>query len=303
MPALRVFDGDVMLAGASDFQPGFLQGHKHILSLMDFPLFHKGQHIGVDGLPDLVAPVLFDGLAPAQKPGLAQAGMLRRVHPPVSRVVWSGPAFADIVHIAEYVKVLLPAGRAGIERLAAGKLHARDDKVQFVMPGMAVPNPEDMALIRIQPGKGHPLEVVHDALFLLRRDGIGGMPGQNPGGETPFATQRINQLTGQAHISAQDFRRTAVAARIVPPDKVLRGGGTVPLAVRKNFHQHDGPPAWGGGGVSFNSRSRLMSAASTAIVSARLLWVLAHRAIWFRFAPMRASCRMRSFSSGICRRR
>ena len=48
---------------------------------------------------------------------------------------------------------------------------------------------------------------------------------------------------------------------------------TATLAVRENFHIHDESSDSGGGGVSasFNSRSRLTRAASTSIVSARLL--------------------------------
>mgnify|MGYP004654968161 CR=1 FL=1 len=271
MPALRVFDGDVILAGAGDFQPGLLQSDEHILPFMDFLLFHKGQHIGVDGLFGLIAFIFFDCLAPAQKPGLVQAGMLRRVHPPVGRVIGAGPALADIVQIAENIEAFLPAGRAGIERFAAGKFHTRNDEVQFVVSGMAVPNPENIPLIRLQPGKSHPFKIIHDVLFLLWRDGIIRVPGQYPGGKLPFGIQRIDQLTGHFHVSAQNCRRTAVAARIVRPDKILRGGGSIPLPVRKDFHQHEGPPIGGGGGVSFNSRSRLMSAASTSMVSARFL--------------------------------
>ena len=39
--------------------------------------------------------------------------------------------------------------------------------MQLVMPGMGMPHPEDMALIRFQPGEGHALECVHDFLFLI----------------------------------------------------------------------------------------------------------------------------------------
>ena len=37
--------------------------------------------------------------------------------------------------------------------------------MQLVMPGMRMPHPEDIALI--QPGEGHPLESVHNFLFLF----------------------------------------------------------------------------------------------------------------------------------------
>ena len=42
--------------------------------------------------------------------------------------------------------------------------------MQLVMPGMGMPYPEDIALIRFQPGESHALKGVHDFLFLLLAD-------------------------------------------------------------------------------------------------------------------------------------
>ena len=42
--------------------------------------------------------------------------------------------------------------------------------MQLAMPGMGMPHPEDIALIRVQTGEGHPLESVHDFLFLCLAD-------------------------------------------------------------------------------------------------------------------------------------
>ncbi len=102
--------------------------------------------------------------------------MSGRVHASAGWVVRSGPALAVVVQVAEQVKMLLPAGRTGIERFAAGKFHTRDHKVQFVVSGVNMPHPEDIALIRLQSGKSQSLKIVHDALLLLRRYGIVGMP-------------------------------------------------------------------------------------------------------------------------------
>lgn len=112
-----------------------------------------------------------------------------REHAGAGRVVGSGPALAVVMQVTEQVKMLLPSGRAGIECLAAGKLHTRNHKVQLVVPGMNVPHPENVALIRLQSGKGQGLEVVHDALLLLRRHRVVGMPRKRPGGETPCGVQ------------------------------------------------------------------------------------------------------------------
>ena len=142
-----------------------------------------------------------------------------------------------------------------------------------MVPRVGVPHPQNVALIRLHPREGHFFKVVHDALFLFRRHGIIRVPGKHPGGEFPFGVQRVDEITGGFHIPAQHFRRLLVPARIIRADKIMRGAVTVALAVRENLHIHDESSDSGGGGVSasFNSRSRLTRAASTSIVSARLL--------------------------------
>ncbi len=169
--------------------------------------------------------------------------------------------------------------------------------MQLVVSRMAVPYPKNVALIRLQARKGYLLEVIHDAPFLLRCHLVVWMPGKNASREFPFCVQRVDKGAGGVHIPAQHFRRQLVTARIIGAYKVVRGAVASALTMRKDFHVH------GFSGSAFNSRSRLTSAANTSRASALLLWILAQRAIWFRFAPMRASWRTRSFSSGVCRRR
>ncbi len=129
-----------------------------------------------------------------------------REHAGACRVVGSGPALAVVVQIAERVKMLLPAGRTGIECLAAGKFHTRNHKVQLVVPGMNVPHPENVALIRLQSGKGQGFEIVHDALFLLRRHLVVRVPRKCPGGETPFGVQRVDERARNLRVAAQHIR-------------------------------------------------------------------------------------------------
>lgn len=131
-----------------------------------------------------------------------QVRMGGRIHARACRVVGSGPALTVVVQVAKRVKVLLPARRAGIERLAGGKFHARNHKVQLVVPGVNVPHPEDIALIRLQPGKGQSLKIVHDALLLLWRHRVVGMPRQRPGGKTPFGIQRVDERPRHLRVAA-----------------------------------------------------------------------------------------------------
>ena len=175
--------------------------------------------------------------------------------------------------------MLRPAGRTGVECLAAGKLHTRNHKVQFVVPGVNVPHPEDIALIRLQPGKGQGLKIVHDALLLLRRHSIVGVPRQRPGGETPFAIQRVDERARHLRVAAQHIRQMGVASGVVFAHKVVGGAFARALAVREHFHIHGASSGAGGGAVSaLTAFSRLTRAVSTSNASARALWVLAQRA-------------------------
>lgn len=160
------------------------------------------------------------------------------------------------------------------------------------MPGMVVPHPKDIALVRLQAGKGHGLEVVHDTRFLLGRHDFVRMPGQDPGRELPFGVQGVDQLSGQLRFTAQHFGRMFVPARVVRPHQIARRPIPGPLAMREDLHVHgvstegfdsrgreDSCRSLSAGAASrLSALSKLKRAANTRMASARLLYVLAHRA-------------------------
>ena len=178
-PAVGVFDGDIVLASPVDGKSCLLQGGKHILPIADKLLFQFGRHIGVNGLLGLVPFILAGRLAPADQPCPVQVGVFRGMQTGAGGIVRSGPLLPVVMEIAEYAEGFFPARREGIEGVAACQFHPWNDKMEFVMPGVAVPHPEDIALIRLQPGKGYGLKIVHDPFFLFRRHLVVGMPGQN----------------------------------------------------------------------------------------------------------------------------
>ena len=279
-PALRVFDGYVIFARPVDFQTGPGKCLEHVFAVADESLLDSRLHVLVNGFLGGGAIIFGRRFAPAQQTGVVQIGMFRSMDTGAGRVVRSGPALPMVVQVTEYIKMFLPAGRTGIKRLAAGKFHTRNDKVQLMVSRVRVPHPEDIALIRLHAREGHFFKIVHNPLLLLRRHRIVRVPGKHPGGELPFGIQRVDEVAGGFHIPAQDFRRQLVAARIIRADKVMRGAVTTALAVREDFHIHGVSPESGGGGVSvfFKSCSRLTRATSTSMASARLLWMFAHRA-------------------------
>ena len=130
----------------------------------------------MDNLLGPVAVAFPDFLAPSRHSCLEQVGLFRKLIPCPCRVVGPRPTFAPVEQVAEHVKVFLPAGRTSVEILAAGKLQSWNEEMQLVMPGMGMPHPENIALIRFQTGEGHPLESVHDFLFLCLADLLIRMP-------------------------------------------------------------------------------------------------------------------------------
>ena len=132
----RVNNSDVILASPVNAKASIFEGRKHILTIVDKPLFNHGLQIRMDGLFGLGACILGGGFAPADKAGIVQVGMFRLEKPRPIWVVRSGPALTQIVQVTKHIKLPLPAGRARVERLAGGKLHPWDDKMQFVVSGM-----------------------------------------------------------------------------------------------------------------------------------------------------------------------
>lgn len=282
-PALRVFDGYVILAGAVNLQPDLCERLQNIGAIRDVPLFDSSLEIAVDGLLGRGPVILARYFPPAEQPSLVDIRVFRGMQAGAGRVVRSDPALSVIVEVADHVKMLLPAGRAGVERFTAGKLHTRNDEVQLVMACMRVPHPEDIALIRLQARKGDLFKIIHHPLLLFRRDLVVRVPGKHPSAEFPFGIQRVDEVAGGFHIPAQHFRLQFVPARIIRADKIMSRPVTAPLAMRKDFHIHGESSAADdsdGGDVSvlFSSRSRQISAASTSMTSARLLWIFTHRA-------------------------
>ena len=202
--------------------------------------------------------------------------------------------------------MFLPSWWTWIEGFAAGKFHAGNNKMQFVVSCVAMAYPGNITLIRLQASEGHTLKIIHYLSFLLRCHHVVWVPGKDARCEFPFRIQGIYEYMGKLQVAAQYFRRVFFTPWIIQAHKILGRAFPATLTMWKDFHIHGISSELsdsGGGGVSLNIRSRLTSAASTSIVSAWFLCVLAHRASWFKLAPMRASCRTRSFSKGVCRSR
>jgi len=186
-----------------------------------------------------LGPLVFSWrFTPAEQPRFVQVGVIWSVESGAGRVVRPAPALPQVVEVAQWVEMLLPARRKGVESPAGGEFHARDDEVQFVVSGVTVTHPQYVILIGLQPGEGGPLEVVHKPSFLLRRDLIFRPPGADAGAELPLAGLRVNQGAGQFLVAAQDLRRRFRTAGIVQPKQVIDRAMSAALSVREHFYVH-----------------------------------------------------------------
>ena len=176
--------------------------------------------------------------APADESRSVQIGVVGSMDTDSRRIVRSCPAFRDVQQVAEDIEGFLPAGRTGIERLSASKFHTRNDKMQFRMPCVSVPYPENIPLVVLQSGKGYGFETVHDFSLLFRRDDIVGMPGQDASRELPCRVQRVDEPPGKGDIPSQNLRRTFFSAGVIHAHKVMCRGMASAFSVRKYLHVH-----------------------------------------------------------------
>ena len=167
-----------------------------------------------------------------------QIGVVGSMDTGSRRIVRPCPAFRDVQQVAEDVEGFLPAGRTGIERLSTPEFHARDDEMQFRMPCVSVPYPENIPLVVLQSGKGYGFETVHDFSLLFRRDDIVGMPGQDASRELPCRVQRVDEFPGKGDTPSQNRRRTFLSAGVIHPHKIMRGRVASTFPVRKYLHVH-----------------------------------------------------------------
>ena len=181
--------------------------------------------------------------APADEPRPVQIGMVGSMDAGSREIVRTCPAFRDVQQVAENIEGFLPAGRTGIEGLSASEFYSWDDEMQFWMPSVSVPHPENIPLIFLQSGKGYCLETVHDFSLLLRRDDIVGMPGKDTSRELPCRVQRVDEPPGKGDIPSQDLRWTFLSFGVIHANKVMRGCVSSTFPMRKYLHVHGSFPS------------------------------------------------------------
>lgn len=109
------------------------------------------------------------------------------------------------------------------------------------MVGVQVTHPQDVVLVRLQPGKGDLLEAVHDGLLDVLANGLARRKRQHPGGVLVLERQGINQQAGVVRRAAQDLRRVSLTARPFLDGDVLDRATPAAGAVPGEANNHQRP--------------------------------------------------------------
>lgn len=230
----------------------------------------------MDQLAGIAAPDAFD-----EAEGLA--GALRR-H-------WVIPAVFLVQNIAQGVVVLLVAGWRDIEAAPARKLHAWRHEMQLDAALVGMADPQHIALVGFEAGKGKVLEGVHYLPLLGRVRRVLRREGDDASAIGPLMRAGVDQRAHAVCIAAQHLRQrlageqhelaALVADRVavlvvsddVALDQVVNRSRSAALAVSEELDQHGAPSlAVNCSSVSESARSIATRRAATVIASMADIW-------------------------------
>jgi hypothetical protein len=273
---LRIAHGDVVFAGARQVETCRRQSLGHARAVADVA--------GLDALDDPVMDQLTGIAAPdALDEADGLAGTLRR-----HRIV---PTVFLVQDVAQGVVMFLVAGWCDVETAPARKLHARRHEMQFDAALVGMADPEHIALVGFETGKGKALEGVHHLSLLGRVRRVLCGEGDDAGAIGPLVLADVDQRAHAVCIAAQHFRQglagkqhdlaALVADRVavlvvsddVALDQVVNRSRSAALAVAEELDQHGALSfAVNCSRVSESARSMATRRAATVIVSMADTW-------------------------------
>lgn len=270
---LGVAHGDVIFAGARQIETCRRQSLGHARAVADVAGLDALDDPVVDQLAGIAAPHALD-----EADGLA--GALRR-----HRIV---PAVLLVQNIPQRVVVLLVAGWCDVETAPARKLHARRHEMQLDATLMGMADPEHIALVGFETGKGKALEGIHRLPLLGRVRRVLCGEGDDAGAIGPLVRAGVDQRAHAVCVAAQHlWQRLAgkqhdVAALIadrvavlvvgddVAFDQVVNRSRSAALTVSEKLDQH-GAPSFAVNCSSVSESARSMATRRTATVMASMV--------------------------------
>ena len=170
-----------------------------------------------------------------------------------------GPTVGLVHQVAKGIEGGLIAGRGDVQAAAGGQVKAWSAEVELDAALMAMADPEDVELLRVEARESELFEAVHDLGLLRLGRGVVGGKADDTGAVGPGMGAGVDQRLGPVGIATQDLRaRVAdrvrglasliadqVAVGIVGQnligDQVADGAGPAPLSVTEELDQHSRP--------------------------------------------------------------
>ncbi|WP_236045450.1 MULTISPECIES: hypothetical protein [Pseudooceanicola] len=203
--------------------------------------------------------------------------------PGARRIERIGPAVPPVLQIHEGAEGGLVAGRRDVQALAGRQLHTGHQEMQLHAPGVGMPHPEHVELVRLQPGAGKVLEALDDRTLLLFGRRVLGGEADDTALVAPLVRYRIDERLnprrrtfddlGQRGTPIPDLLPALVPDRVAVlvvglhglGDQVGNGGGGRSLAMGKELYHHERPSSR----RPSNCRSMATKVAAMANVSSR----------------------------------
>ncbi|EFH9173412.1 hypothetical protein V6E14_25630 [Serratia marcescens] len=95
------------------------------------------------------------------------------------------------------------SGRANVQALPGAKLNAGRHKMQLVMPGMGMPDPENVVLIGFKPRERDLFKAIHELPLHFRRDLLLRGERQHAGSVLVPEIERVDEFAGSIRRSPQ----------------------------------------------------------------------------------------------------
>lgn len=123
-------------------------------------------------------------------------------------VIRVSQAIPSIYFTAQIIESLFCgiSGRADVQAFPSAKLNAGRHKMQLVMSGMGMPDPENVVLIGFKPGERDLLKAIHELLLHFRRDLL--LWGERQHTRSVFVPEieRVDEVAGSLRGSPKYFR-------------------------------------------------------------------------------------------------
>ena len=254
-PALRVADGEVVLAVAGHLEAGILQGGDHVGAVLHPAALDPLQEVVPDQLPR--AGFHFEAGPEPRRLDVGAVARLLRLGP--RRIVGAAPAVLVVEGVAQRVERLLPSGRRDVQAAARLEVAARGEDVHVhAVAVLPVQDRRPGVAVLLQPRPGRLLELVEEGPDL----GVGGLvlrrPRDHERGVPVLEPERVRDGGHVVRVAAQDLdARPHQSGGVSFADEIVGGGLGGAFAAAGAANEHRRPRRRTGRPRAATARTRL----------------------------------------------